>query len=159
MEEEAPKFVIFTSLFDSYHFIVCLFPLLQGLNILPSLSKIRQKASLWYIASLPNINWLISRTLHNKNSPGIQALRLITIIKIFHHESASDFIRVFWLMGAHQKYSWADRDSFDRVTIQPFVEPNQLCHESHIGIGNLSFLSDKAQSLVKSDLLCKYHKG
>lgn len=60
-------------------------------------------------------------------------------------------------MGADQEYSWADRESLDRVTVQPFVEPNELCHESHVRIGYLSFLSDEAQALVEGDLLSEYH--
>jgi hypothetical protein len=81
----------------------------------------------------------------------------VTIVEVFHDKSASDFVRVFWLVGADQEYSWADRESLDGVAVQPLVEPNELCHESHVRIRNLSFLSDEAQALVKGDLLSEYH--
>lgn len=37
------------------------------------------------------------------------------------------------------------------------MPPNKLGHEGHVWIGNLSSLSDKLETFVKGDLLCKDH--
>lgn len=60
-------------------------------------------------------------------------------------------------MGAHQEYSWADWYGFNGVAIEPFVEPDELGHEGHVWICDLSFLSDEAQALIKGYSLREYH--
>ena len=58
-------------------------------------------------------------------------------------------------MWADKKYSGINRYIIERA-VESLVEPNELCHEIHIWVGNLSSLSDVAEALIKSNLLFKY---
>ena len=60
-------------------------------------------------------------------------------------------------MGADQEYSWAYWYGLNGVAIQSLVEPDELGHESHVGIRDLAFLSDEAQALIKGYSLREYH--
>ena len=60
-------------------------------------------------------------------------------------------------MGAYQEYSWAHWYGLNGVAVQSLVEPDELRHESHVRVGDLTFLSDEAQPLIKGYPLCEYH--
>ena len=60
-------------------------------------------------------------------------------------------------MGADQEHSWAYWYGLNGVAIQSLVEPDELGHESHVGIRDLAFLSDEAQPLIKGDSLSEDH--
>lgn len=59
LEEEAPKLRIFTSLLNADDLLICSLMLLQELDVLSRLCDVGQKAALWHISTLPDINWLI----------------------------------------------------------------------------------------------------
>jgi len=60
-------------------------------------------------------------------------------------------------MRTHQKDSWINWNRIDWITIESLVKPNELSHEGHIWISNLSSFTNEVQSIVKSCFICENH--
>lgn len=67
-------------------------------------------------------------------------------------------------MRTHQKDSWINWNRIDWITIESLVKPNELSHESHIWISDLSPFTNEIQTIVKScfvgkNHICQAHSG
>lgn len=152
-----PELCVFTSLLDHLDLLAGLLIVLQQLSMHIGLVHVPLQVSREDIGSLPDVQRSRGRALHDENSSGVKHLRLVSLIKVFHQESAGNAIGVLWLVRSHEEHAGAYGDTFDRVAVQSLVEPDELRHEGHVGVGDLAALADERQAVVKGDLLSEDH--
>ena len=60
-------------------------------------------------------------------------------------------------MRRNKENSWADGNVLDRGAKESLVPPNELGHESHVWVGDLSSFPDVFEAFIQSYLLVEDH--
>lgn len=88
-EEKGPELLIFASLFNSDNLFRGLLVLLEELDVLSSLVHIWGEVAIWYVSSLPDVDWkvrarILVASLDDEDSSWIELLALLTQVHVVH---------------------------------------------------------------------------
>lgn len=149
--------MVFTALFDSDDFLICLLVFLKQFDILSGFVHILIQINVWHISALPDIDRHIWMGLDNEDAARVQLLTSVTLVEVFHQEPARDLVRVLRLVRTDQEDARENWDAIHGGRVETLVELDQLCDEGHVWVGDLTSLTDVLQALVKGDLLSVDH--